>query len=106
MGAVAVGADRVAAVIAAEAARLGREIEIVRTGSRGLYWLEPLVEVEVSGKRIAYGPIAVDDVAGLFAAGFFDGSAHVRRIGPTEDIPYLKRQTRLTFARCGVTDPL
>ena len=27
-------------------------------------------------------------------------------LGPTEEIPYLKQQERLTFARCGIVDPL
>jgi formate dehydrogenase iron-sulfur subunit len=105
-GAIAVGADRVAAAIADAATRAGLDIELVRTGSRGLYWLEPLVEVETPNGRFAYGPIARKDVPGLFACGFLDGAEHPRAQGRTESIPWLKRQTRLTFARCGVTDPL
>ncbi|HKD22126.1 MAG TPA: NADH-ubiquinone oxidoreductase-F iron-sulfur binding region domain-containing protein [Rhizomicrobium sp.] len=105
-GAIAVGADQVAGAIAAEALHGDRDIEIVRTGSRGLYWLEPLVEVAIGGNRIAYGPVTAKDVKGLFAAGFLEGKAHKTLLGPTDSIAYLKRQTRLTFARCGVVDPL
>ncbi|HVV94285.1 MAG TPA: NADH-quinone oxidoreductase subunit NuoF [Hyphomicrobiales bacterium] len=101
--AVAVGADRVAAALAREAKG---KVEIVRTGSRGLYWLEPMVEVETPKGRIAYGPVKPGDVVGLLAAGLLDGGAHRLRVGRPEEIPFLGRQTRLTFARCGITDPL
>ena len=101
-----VGADGVAAAIGAEASRRGVDIEIVRNGSRGLYWLEPLVEVEVDGKRLAYGPIDAGDVASLFDADFVAGGPHPRALGETEAIPYLAKQNRLTFARVGIIDPL
>ncbi|OJW85548.1 formate dehydrogenase beta subunit [Thiobacillus sp. 65-1402] len=104
--AVSVGAEAVAAAVAAEAARHGTPVDIVRNGSRGLYWLEPLVEVEVAGQRIAYGPVAPQDVPALFDAGWLRGGAHALCHGPCEDIPYLKQQARLTFARMGRTDPL
>lgn len=105
-GALAVGAGKVASAIGREAASRGLDVRIIRNGSRGLYWLEPLVEVEVDGKRIAYGPISPEDVSGLFEAGFQEGAAHDKALGPTEAIPFLARQTRLTFARCGIIDPL
>src|SRR5258706_13673014 len=84
----------------------GNDVRIVRNGSRGMFWLEPLVEVATASGRIAYGPVAASDVAGLFEAGFTEGGAHPLRLGPTEEIPYLKNQERLTFARVGITDPL
>jgi len=101
-----VGADRVAAAIADEAARRGADVEIVRNGSRGLYWLEPLVEVEVDGRRLAYGPVGASDVASLFDENFLEGGAHPLALGETEAIPYLAKQNRLTFARVGLIDPL
>ncbi|MGD9803344.1 MAG: formate dehydrogenase beta subunit [Hyphomicrobiaceae bacterium] len=104
-GARAVGADRVAEAIVAEATQRGLQLRIVRNGSRGLYWLEPMVEVDVGGERIAYGPLSAKDVPGLFEADFLSGGGHAKQLGPTEDIPFLKRQTRLTFARCGIVDP-
>jgi formate dehydrogenase iron-sulfur subunit len=100
------GADQVAAAIAAAAQARGVTIELVRNGSRGLYWLEPLVEVVVNGTRVAYGPVAPQDVAGLFAADFLAGGKHALAQGPTDSIDYLARQTRLTFARVGIVDPL
>jgi formate dehydrogenase iron-sulfur subunit len=106
VGAVAVGADAVAAAIAAAAQRGGVEIELVRTGSRGLYWLEPMVEVTTPKGRIAYGPVGPGDVDGLAASGLFTGAPHRLRLGRPEEIPFLKKQTRLTFARCGIVDPL
>ncbi len=71
-----------------------------------MLYLEPLVEVEAEHTRLAYGPVTESDVPGLFDAGFLDGGAHALALGPTAEIPYFKKQTRLTFARCGVTDPL
>jgi formate dehydrogenase iron-sulfur subunit len=103
-GALAVGAEEVAAALGTATAQRKVAVEIVRTGSRGLYWLEPLVEVETPAGRVAYGPVAPSDAEALLGALLADG-AHKLRLGPTEDIPWLKRQTRLTFARCGVVDP-
>jgi formate dehydrogenase iron-sulfur subunit len=103
-GALAVGAEEVAAAMRIAAARHKVAVEVVRPGSRGLYWLEPMVEVDTPMGRIAYGPVAPGDTDSLFAALLGSG-AHPLRLGPTEEIPWLKRQTRLTFARCGVVDP-
>ncbi len=103
--ALGVGADQTAQAIAAEAQRRGVAIELIRNGSRGLLWLEPLVEVEVAGPRMAYGPVQSHDVAGLFDADFMSGKPHALSHGVTEQIPYLKKQERLTFARVGITDP-
>jgi formate dehydrogenase iron-sulfur subunit len=100
------GADAVAKAVEREAAKRGAHVDVVRNGSRGLYWLEPLVEVEVGGRRLGYGPIGANDVAGLFAAGFLTGGKHSAAHGPVESIPYLAAQTRLTFARVGIIDPL
>ncbi|CAN5904731.1 NADH-quinone oxidoreductase subunit NuoF [soil metagenome] len=101
----AVGADKVATAITDEAKRKGLSVEIVRTGSRGLFWLEPLVEVETAGGRIGFGPVEARDVASLFADDLPD-AGHPLCVGRPEDIPFLKRQTRITFARCGIVDPL
>lgn len=104
--ALSLGADEVAATIVAEAARRGVAITLVRNGSRGLFWLEPMVEVETPAGRVAYGPVAVEDVVGLFDSGFLFGATHALYLGLTEEIPYLKKQERLTFARVGITDPV
>jgi len=104
--AVSVGADQVAAAIVAEGARRGADLEIVRTGSRGLFWLEPLVEVESPAGRIAYGPVQAADVPALFDADVLSGAPHALCQGPTEEIAWLRDQVRLTFARVGLEDPL
>jgi formate dehydrogenase iron-sulfur subunit len=104
--AISLGADRVAAAIAATAQQRGVEINLVRNGSRGMFWLEPLVEVATPQGRIAYGPVQVADVASLFDANFIQGGQHPLLLGLTEEIPYLKKQQRLTFARVGITDPV
>jgi formate dehydrogenase iron-sulfur subunit len=103
--ALALGADEVERAILAAERRRGAEIEIVRTGSRGLFWLEPMVEVETAAGRIAYGPVGSTDVEDLFDR-LLDAGPHSLRLGRPEEIPFLKRQTRFTFARCGVIDRL
>lgn len=105
--ALSMGADKVAFEIAKEAAKRQLPIEIVRNGSRGLYWLETMVEVATPQGRVAYGPVKTKEVASLFDADFLTGaSKHALSLGPTEEIPYLKKQQRLTFARVGITDPV
>jgi len=104
--AIALGAHAVAAAIVAEAAKRQIAITLVRNGSRGIFWLEPLVEVATDAGRIAYGPVQPEDVGSLFDADFLHGGAHALAQGLTEAIPFLKNQERLTFARVGITDPL
>ncbi|MCB1388149.1 MAG: formate dehydrogenase, partial [Rhodobacteraceae bacterium] len=100
--AVALGADDLAAAITAEAARRGVAVDLVRNGSRGMVWLEPLVEVVTDAGRLAFGPMTPGDVPALFG----DLAAHPRALGLTDELDWMKRQTRLTFARCGLIDPL
>ena len=95
----ALGAEEVVAAIRAEAAKRGVEVEIARNGSRGMIWLEPLVEVETPEGRMAFGPMTPEDVSALFEDG------HEKALGLTEELDWMKRQTRLTFARCGIIDP-
>jgi len=100
--AVALGADDVAAAIQTEATRRGLEITLVRNGSRGMVWLEPLAEIAAEDGRLAFGPMTPEDVPALFG----DLEAHPKALGLTADLPWMLRQTRLTFARCGLIDPL
>ena len=100
--ALSVGADAVARAIHARKP----ELEIVRNGSRGLFWLEPLVEVETPRGRVGYGPVAPENIEALVSAGMLDGAEHPLCAGIVDEIDYLKRQQRLTFARCGITNPL
>ncbi len=104
--AVSLGAERVANAIAQEAKNRGIEINLVRNGSRGMYWLEPMVEVATEKGRIAYGAVKTSDVASLFDVDFLNGGEHALNLGLTEEIAYLKKQQRLTFARVGITDPV
>lgn len=104
--ALELGAERVAQSILQAAKARGVDIRLDRNGSRGLYWLEPLVEVVTPSGRIAYGPVKSGDIAGLFDAGFYYGRHHALCLGDIENLPYLKDQERLTFARAGKTDPL
>ena len=109
--ALSMGADKVAIAISDEAKKRGKNVEIIRNGSRGLYWLETMVEVSTDLGRVAYGPVKVKDVSSLFDADFLNStslnsSAHALCLGLTEEIAWLKKQQRLTFARVGITDPV
>ncbi len=101
--ALSVGAEDVAKEIAK---RGGDDVQIIRNGTRGMLWLEPLIEVETAQGRVAYGPVSKSDVDGLFQSGFLSGGDHALAHGLTEEIPYFAKQERLTFARVGVIDPL
>ena len=105
-GALALGADKVAKAIEAEIDNRALDIKIVRNGSRGAYFLEPMVEVATAAGRVAYGPVTAKDVPSLFDAGFATGGAHALSLGDPDKIPFFAKQTRLTFARCGITDPV
>ncbi len=115
--ALAAGADEAAAALAALAAERGRPLALVRNGSRGMLWLEPLLEVATPAGRVAFGPVQASDVAELVARGLLDDAtaqsglpaalaAHALHLGPTEALPWLARQERVTFARVGLADPL
>src|SRR5690242_7577927 len=101
-GALSLGAGEVAEAISREASSRGKELSLVRNGSRGAYWLEPLVEVVTAQGRLAYGRVSVGDVSSLFEANFLNGGQHPRSLGPTDSIPWLATQQRLTFARVGI----
>ncbi len=105
-GALALGAEKVAKAVRAELAERGIEAKIVRNGSRGAYFLEPMVEVATAEGRVAYGPVKPSDVKSLFDSGFLKGGHHKRWLGSPDKIPFFAKQTRLTFARCGINDPL
>jgi len=101
--ALSMGADEVATAIQQHA---GTSVDIVRNGSRGMYWLEPMIEVATPKGRIAYGPVTPEDIKGLFDKDFLNGGEHPLRLGVTDELPWLKKQERLTFARVGITDPV
>ncbi|MEC8252766.1 MAG: NADH-ubiquinone oxidoreductase-F iron-sulfur binding region domain-containing protein [Planctomycetota bacterium] len=104
--ALSMGADQVADAVVQEAGSRGVDVQLVRNGSRGMLWLEPLVEVETEAGRVAYGPVTPADVKGLFDASFTTGGEHALGHGRTDDMPWMQKQTRLTFERVGVTDPV
>jgi len=104
--ALGLGANKVARALFAGAERRGLDVTIVRTGSRGLFWLEPMVEVATPEGRVAYGPVTLNDVDALLDAGLTTGGEHALRLGNPEEIPFLAKQQRLTFHRCGVIDPV
>jgi formate dehydrogenase iron-sulfur subunit len=104
--AVACGADELAVASITFADKRNQAIEIVRNGSRGMHWLEPMLEVVTDKGRIAYGPVELGDAESVLDAMLAGGGAHILRVGDPESHPFMKKQTRLTFARCGVVDPL
>ena len=104
--AVSIGADKVAQALSEQAAQHKLDLQLIRNGSRGMFWLEPLVEVETAQGRIAYGSVRASDIPSLLEAEFYKGGDHPLKLGLTEEIPFLKQQERLTFARVGVIDPV
>jgi len=96
------GAEQIVAAVATEAKYRNIAIEIVRNGSRGACFLEPLVEVETASGRVGYGPVQIEDVAELFDAEFLQGGNHKLALGTVDELPWFKQQERLTFARCGL----
>jgi formate dehydrogenase iron-sulfur subunit len=103
---VALGANQIAKEIVAQAAERSIPIEVIRNSSRGLFFIEPLIEVDHEGRRFGYGPVTVASVASLFDAGFLSGNQHALSVGDINRLPYLANQERLTFSRMGVTQPL
>jgi formate dehydrogenase iron-sulfur subunit len=106
MAAIAVGANQVADAIIAEAKRRNIPVRLIRNGSRGMFWLEPLVEVATSSGRVGYADVQADDVASLFDGGLAEGKPCGNFLGLIENIPYFAKQTRFVFKRAGVIDPL
>lgn len=98
--ALACGAEAVAQAL------LDANIEPVRNGSRGMFWLEPLLEVETAQGRIGFGPVSDKDVATILKALESDASSHDLYLGAVDEIEYLASQQRLTYARAGLGDPL
>ncbi len=103
--AVSLGADELADALQHAGQEKNVTIEITRTGSRGMHWLEPLLEVERDGLRYGYGSVEPND-AGEILDAIITNASHAKSLGPVEEIAFFKNQTRLIFARCGVTDPL
>jgi formate dehydrogenase iron-sulfur subunit len=103
--ALALGAERTAKAIERVCAERGIAVEILRNGSRGMMWLEPLVEVVTPAGRVGYGPVKAADVEALIDAGMLEGKAHDKCIGVVDEFPWLKNQERLTYARVGITRP-
>ena len=103
--AVACGADEIAVITRDLAAKKNIPVQIIRNGSRGMHWLEPMLEVATDDGRIAYGPVELADAESVFEAMLANGGEHKLRVGKPEDHPFMKKQTRLTFARCGIVDP-
>jgi len=92
-----VGADAVADALQAHGA------EVVRTGSRGLLWLEPLVERAETrhGPRVGWGNV---EAAHLAQHLLTDSDENY--LGDVEAIDFLRCQERWIYQRVGIIDPL
>jgi len=102
--ALSVGADDRARDLTHEAHLRSVELELTRTGSRGMMWLEPLLEIERDGERLGFGPLTRDDIADLYESDF--SNTHPKALGPVEALDWMQGQTRKLFANCGISDPL
>jgi formate dehydrogenase iron-sulfur subunit len=98
------GAEILVKAIENEAKYRKLDVEIVRNGSRGACWLEPLIEVDTAEGRVGYGPVSLEDVPDLFDADFLIGGKHAKLLGDVEALPWFANQERLTFARCGIIE--
>jgi formate dehydrogenase iron-sulfur subunit len=104
---LSLGSDKVANAIEHVAGEQAIPVHIIRNGSRGLYWLEPMIEIQTERGRVAYGPVKVDQVEEFIASQcWLENTEHPLYLGLTEEIPYLKNQQRLTFSRVGLIDPV
>lgn len=108
--ACAMGADRLAGQLQFIAEDKGLPVDVLRNGSRGLYWLEPMIEVDSEEGRVAFGPVTDNDIEELIALEFWkpesaNAKAHALYLGLTEEIPFLKNQQRLNFSRAGIIQP-
>ena len=95
---IALGAD----LIAKKIAQSGHEI--IRNSSRGLHFLEILIEVEIDGARHGFGPISTNEIEDLIASNF--AKSHPKYLGIVDELKLIKSQNRLSFAKCGINDPL
>ena len=105
--AVAVGAEQVAVAFQAAIDTTDSSYSVVRNGSRGAFWLEPMVEVECGDQRATFGPVTANDASSILACcelGHPD--RHALYLGSVDDLEWLKGQTRMMFSRCGVGDPV
>ena len=91
------GADAVASALEA------RGETVIRNGSRGMLWMEPLVERadECHGPRVGWANVT----AGQIDAGLPYKQAD-NFIGAVEEFDYLARQNRWIYERVGITDPV
>ena len=105
-GAQSVGAELEAQAIRAHCASAGAEVVLVRTGSRGAYWMEPLVEVDTDAGRIGFANVTPEQIPAIFMDGALPDATHPQTMGVVESHPWFRDQQRLTFARAGVIDPL
>ncbi len=103
---LSLGVEELISAIEHEAAARGIAIQILRNGSRGAAWLEPLLEIDFNGKRLGYGPVTASQIQSLFEADFLNAGEHELKLGEISDIPWFKQQQRLTFSRCGEIESL
>ena len=103
--AISVGADSVARTLQQQLENRQIDTEVKRISSRGLFWLEPLLEIDTPAGRMAYGPVTTDDVDSVLEACLTDGN-HDLQVGLIEQHPYLVNQQRLCFSRLGQHHPL
>lgn len=93
--ALSVGADEVADALVKAGA------QVIRTGSRGMFWLEPLVEVETDSGRVGYANVEPGEAKDLL-----NGKLTKKSIGIVDEFEWIKNQQRITFARVGIIDPV
>jgi formate dehydrogenase iron-sulfur subunit len=81
----------------AEQLRKRTDVEIIRTSSRGAFFLEPMIERDSPVGRVAWYNVVPEDLSHIVA-----GTGGT----PVDALPYFTKQTRHTFSNFGITEPL
>ncbi len=107
---LALGSDEIASLLIESMSSRGLDVKLIRNGSRGMFWLEPLLEIESEGDRFGFGPVTVSDVSSIIdvledSHSDLKNIAHPLFLGRIENIEYLAKQQRLTFKRSGLGEP-
>ena len=121
---LASGAQAVFDVFAEELRKESTDAIVAKTGCMGFCEMEPIVEVRRPGRpRVLYSQMT-DEKARELAAGIFNGTVKkewalcimdeypeggpadtIRGVPTLKDLPFYRKQKKITLARCGRIDP-
>ena len=99
--ALALGSDGIASLLTQLSKSRGLDLNLTRNGSRGMFWLEPLLEVDLEGIRVGFGPMTLSDVPSVLIAlesntNEVSDINHPLFLGPVENIEYFRTAGRIS----------